>query len=234
MSVTSKPQSHDKPMAYRPTTFLRFNHREIAVVFSLFVFTALLMFTVGVLVGKGLSQPRVEWRSDRNGDVPGVIAEAPPPIDGDAVANELENAVAETDAEPANAPALAQPILIAPSPAPAHEVTKPKSELHGFKSWFKPSAIANLPKHTQDGRFTVQVGSYANREDAEERVAGLKKLGFTGSYITSKEIGEKRETWYRVWLGNYLDLESAQKSGQALQDRGEVRNYLVRKTTSVD
>ena len=34
---------------------LRFDHKEIFVIFSLFVFVSLLMFTVGILVGKGLS-----------------------------------------------------------------------------------------------------------------------------------------------------------------------------------
>lgn len=40
----------------RPT--LRFDRREIAVVFSLFVFISLLMFTVGILVGKSITQSR--------------------------------------------------------------------------------------------------------------------------------------------------------------------------------
>lgn len=39
---------------------LRFDHREIAVIFSLFIFVSLLMFTVGILVGKGLTQAKYE------------------------------------------------------------------------------------------------------------------------------------------------------------------------------
>jgi cell division protein FtsN len=39
---------------------LRFDHREIAVIFSLFVFVSLLMFTVGILVGKGLAQAKFD------------------------------------------------------------------------------------------------------------------------------------------------------------------------------
>src|SRR5947209_3699116 len=42
------------------TTALRFDHREIAVIFSLFIFVSLLMFTVGILVGKGLAQAKYE------------------------------------------------------------------------------------------------------------------------------------------------------------------------------
>lgn len=39
---------------------VKFDHREIAVIFSLFIFVSLLMFTVGILVGKGLAQARYE------------------------------------------------------------------------------------------------------------------------------------------------------------------------------
>ncbi|MEZ4749894.1 MAG: hypothetical protein R3B54_04500 [Bdellovibrionota bacterium] len=41
-------------------TALRFDHKEIAVIFALFVFVAMLMFTVGILVGKGLTTARLE------------------------------------------------------------------------------------------------------------------------------------------------------------------------------
>lgn len=41
---------------------LRFDAREIAVIFSLFIFVSLLMFTVGILVGKGLTQARYEGK----------------------------------------------------------------------------------------------------------------------------------------------------------------------------
>src|SRR4051812_11923043 len=47
---------------------LRFDHREIAVIFSLFIFVSLLMFTVGILVGKGLAQAKYE----------GVLLHLPP------------------------------------------------------------------------------------------------------------------------------------------------------------
>lgn len=45
---------------------VRFDHREIAVVFSLFIFVSLLMFTVGILVGKGLQQAKYEGQGGPN------------------------------------------------------------------------------------------------------------------------------------------------------------------------
>ncbi len=46
---------------------LRFDAREIAVIFSLFIFVSLLMFTVGILVGKGLTQARYEGKLPMGG-----------------------------------------------------------------------------------------------------------------------------------------------------------------------
>ncbi|NBX81960.1 hypothetical protein EBQ90_02595 [bacterium] len=37
---------------------MRFESREIAVILSLFIFVSLLMFTVGIVVGKGLAQAK--------------------------------------------------------------------------------------------------------------------------------------------------------------------------------
>ncbi|NDC23951.1 MAG: SPOR domain-containing protein, partial [Proteobacteria bacterium] len=65
---------------------------------------------------------------------------------------------------------------------------------------------------------------------ALERVQALKKMGFPHAYISTKALGENKETWYRVWLGYYPSFESAKASGDSLQARGEVKNYLVRKS----
>ncbi|MBY0371765.1 hypothetical protein K2X33_13860, partial [bacterium] len=44
----------------KPKSTLRFDSREIAVLFALFIFVSLLMFTVGIMVGKGLTQAKYE------------------------------------------------------------------------------------------------------------------------------------------------------------------------------
>lgn len=49
-----------------PQSSIKFDHREIAVIFSLFIFVSLLMFTVGILVGKGLAQAKLEGASEHH------------------------------------------------------------------------------------------------------------------------------------------------------------------------
>jgi cell division protein FtsN len=87
---------------------LRFDHREIAVIFSLFVFVSLLMFTVGILVGKGLAQAKFdpgggEARFSRTDPVDAtarIPASSPPKSSGTEVSSGLQATTPEVTKEP--------------------------------------------------------------------------------------------------------------------------------------
>ena len=286
---------------------LRFDHREIFVIFSLFVFVSLLMFTVGILVGKGLAQYKYEaglLPGDRRSPASAPVTEnasaapavptAPSPVENakqappaaaakpDAAPADSETDADEEPTNPASQPATvadeknAQSEGLPDSPSPDAKPTQdqanqplklipehPKDELAGENSLQEPkadggsedllknphiralleernaaaaarksktAAVVRVPASFNQGKFTVQVGSYPTKEDADQRVAQLKKLGFPYAYFSAKQLGDKKETWFRVWLGYYPDLPSAEKSGRTLQERGEVKNYIVRKT----
>ena len=301
---------------------LRFDHREIAVIFSLFIFVSLLMFTVGILVGKGLAQakyegvllhlptnapavaaPEAESTADTNPGAPlpssgtSVSTDAPKGPQGKelttAKAEEPNEEKAEekpAEKEKANGPAVASnglaneagptnatagknvPLELVPKNAkpgnlagnslrepgrnaeteallknpklralvdnekdPAGPTVSFGAAKRGAASTAPPSKAAAPANNAviqslASGPFTVQVGSYPTEKDAAERVEALKKLGFSHSYFSAKQWSDTKETWYRVWLGYYPDYESAKRSGRTLQERGEVTNYLVRKT----
>lgn len=277
---------------------VRFDHREIAVIFSLFIFVSLLMFTVGILVGKGLAQARYEGATQLSHDtkhsdrMPSAEHGAPPPGSlGSSITTDSHPA--PHDAKPtenthapdaahsehgehhgadthAAKPELhaehgAPPSSTVETPEDHHEgdqaktdlelvPAKPKRELHAgvnvpgkeVDSILKNPKIRGIleddphvqrrtasvpgkvPKSFPQGSYTVQVGSYPTQKDALDRVESLKKLGFPYAYFSAKELGEKKETWFRVWLGFFPDSESAKQGGELLQSRGEVKNYLVR------
>lgn len=317
---------------------LRFDHREVAVVFSLFVFVSLLMFTVGILVGKGLAQARYETMLARDSDKlrPSTHAASEPNNEADTSSEgeehegeaahsaveanakdsaasqnhspdakkgeesgaHKENKNAKQDAEAsetavakADAPQTAkasEPLKLIPkkqenpdlreglkdsgqmTAEAAHVLKNPKlkgifegeegrsrgtaSAPVNIESKANPTKVAakvaakevsKTPATTgsakseasnlgadslAQGKFTVQVGSYTAEKDAAERVEALKALGFTHAYFSAKELGEKRETYYRVWLGYFADPQKAEQSGQMLKDKGEVKNFIVRKT----
>lgn len=267
---------------------LRFDHREIAVVFSLFVFVSLLMFTVGILVGKGLAQAKYEAVLLRDTErlrasspvtppshpptgmnaqpgtvVPDVQTAPAAPDAVEASANPAENrAPAEAPAGGTEVAKKDEPLKLVPQQqrppdayggslqeprtvsAEAANILKnpkikglfeedgaaPVEKKRNTASVPKPGAEKKAPQSLAQGKFTVQVGSYTSEKDAAERVEALKGMGFPHAYFSAKELGEKKETYYRVWLGYFNDSQSAQQSGQILQAKGEVKNFLVRKT----
>lgn len=195
------------------TRTLRFDRREVALVFVLFVFVALLMFTVGIVVGKGLAQARYEKllvalaqqaaiRPEEYGlgRPASSGGESTTPSDAAETGDRIQASLPREDAKPE------KPVETKPEPV-----------------------VEKFPASAPTGRYTVQVGSYPTEEDAKARVAALRAMGFPYAYFSTKTFRDVKDTWYRVWLGYFPDDASAKKSGEILQKRGEVKNYLVRK-----
>jgi len=245
-------------------TTLRFDHREVAVIFSLFIFVSLLMFTVGIVVGKGLAQAHIETVP-----APAPVAAAVPQAPAEMPSTSLkypaapqtppERAIAEAPVEPPAPeplrliPKTSLPVLssdpnaakqaeaLAKNPKirvllEGYQPPKPKTQAPDPAKAGDPRATASVPSIAPAppsfaaGPFTVQVGSYPTKTDAVDRITSLKTLGFPHAYLSVKKFGDGKEIWYRVWLGYYPDMETAKKSGEYLQQRGEVNNYLIRKS----
>lgn len=264
----------------------RFDHRELTVIFSLFIFTSLLMFTIGVVVGKSLGPNKLttvaaqsEESAHNNPTKEGETHQVATHDTGTSVSTDhaptsnknehgptthLDNLTAEvsepvkehknqeTTPKAHSTPPTAELELIPEKPRTGdvratladltdqEEVGKvlsnPKvQELLETSSAPKPKpkkrAIASTsPQSFPEGTYTVQVGSYPSQADATMRVDQLRKLGYPFAYLSTKELGDKKEPWYRVWLGYFPDSESAKANGELLQQRGEVKSYLVRRS----
>lgn len=270
---------------------IRFESREIAVILSLFIMVSLLMFTVGIVVGKGLAQAKFEGNSspvaslDLNERAPssaGTSVSANPPIVHPPSPAETPLKVKESEPQeetaqfnpseplelkpkksgslsvhenvpvdlnnPETVKLLKNPKLKdlfedenKPLPEPKKVVAKKEQGSDGMiEGDFTrlqdtreiASAHEKLPPSFAKGPYSVQVAAYSDESQAKERVDALKKLGFSHAYLSAINLGENKETWFRVWLGYYPSFESAKQGGQALQARGEVKNFLVRKSES--
>jgi cell division protein FtsN len=66
-----------------------------------------------------------------------------------------------------------------------------------------------VPKKPENAKakYTVQVASYHSKKDAEDLKNSLDKMGLLANVVESKISG--KGTWFRVRLGNHLDLETA-------------------------
>lgn len=75
------------------------------------------------------------------------------------------------------------------------------------------------------GNFTIQVGSYSDVSQANERVSALRAAGFEAR-AAAVEI-PKRGTWYRVQAGRFQTREEAARFGAQLRARGAADSVLV-------
>jgi len=293
----------------KQTSGLRFESREVAVILSLFIMVSLLMFTVGIVVGKGLAQAKFDGNvqvaesesherspssTETHSEAPhkpalGTSVSANPPISNPPIAHApaptSQEHVANTEAPSLKLDAEeesfkpSEPLELKPKKSSSLKVhndieayldnpetlkllknpklkdlfetekqaaprkviakkTKGSDEIieGDFTNLQDSRTVASIkekiPTSFAAGPYSVQVAAYSEEAQAKERVETLKKLGFPHAYLSAINLGENKETWFRVWLGYYPSFESAKQGGEALQARGEVKNFLVRKSES--
>jgi cell division septation protein DedD len=133
-------------------------------------------------------------------------APAPPtptsPTSDDAAPADEPSAAAEADAPtPADTDSDAQP---APAPAPAVAPMRPP-----------PGAEDAAAPRPAPGEFTVQVGAYQERTEADGLSRKLRGAGFR-PYIVEADIPQKG-IWYRVRVGKFTDREAADRYRKDLE-----------------
>ena len=78
----------------------------------------------------------------------------------------------------------------------------------------------------RSGGYSVQVGAYSSREEAEEILAEMKRHGYSGE-LRTKRIGDKNLV--AVWLGVFPSLESARSFSGKLQSRHRREGIVVKR-----
>ena len=156
--------------------------------------------------------------------------EVKPAATEQAETNESKNAVAppvinpkpkEEAGQPANTAAKgdSKPVTIPPtmtgraghSDTAKPETTKPA-----------PAPVASTPNN---GNMTIQVASFDNQAQANERVARLKSDGIDARVVRA-EI-PKKGTWYRVQIGGFSTRQEAENYGAQLRSKGKVQDFIV-------
>ncbi|MGB9178745.1 MAG: SPOR domain-containing protein [Pyrinomonadaceae bacterium] len=117
-------------------------------------------------------------------------------------------AVAESSLAPLN------PGPVSPAPAVV-ESKKEEAE----------TVVADKATTQTDGKFTIQVGSYPDNAQAQERIDKLSSGGLEARVVRT-EI-PKRGTWYRVQVGRFLSREEAARVGSQLRSKGTIQDFVV-------
>lgn len=98
-----------------------------------------------------------------------------------------------------------------------------------------PAAVATAPAASTTttapavdqgtGNFTVQVGSYNNAAQADERVSQLRSNGIEARVVRA-EI-PRRGTWYRVQAGRFASQTEAARYATELKGKGATSDFVV-------
>lgn len=131
----------------------------------------------------------------------------------------------QPDTSAARASPSPSPRITASPPIPAHQATvpqmssaaaPPEPDTAAQPSSYVVTPAADTPATPQPAqqslRFHVQVGIFNTREDAQALVQRLQSLG----YIATAAAGDV----YRVWVGGYLDRETAERLAANLRKAG--------------
>ena len=106
-----------------------------------------------------------------------------------------------------------------PTPEPPAEKITPSPPTSAVKNEAKPvkktapkvEALASV-----EGRFTIQIYSESTLREAEEKIDGLRKLGFD-AYIQKIRPGIK--LWYRVRIGAFNSRDEAKKAADEVNSK---------------
>lgn len=115
-----------------------------------------------------------------------------------------------------------------PSPtAPARAETG-QAEVAGAEN---TSATPNTPQagSVEDGAlFTIQVGSFDEPSQANEKVSALRAAGFEARVVESETA---RRVWYQVQCGRFLTREEAARFGAQLRARRLAAETIIAELT---
>jgi cell division protein FtsN len=196
-----------------------YDRKEVLVLLLLAVMVTLFAFTLGLHMGK-----RVVTKTVHTGAAPVDPAETNP----DAIPNRQELTEQAKNAPEAVEESLDQELhnevarngLKMEVPRQVDLPKETKSEKHAA-----PTAIAAAKRHAPSGRYTLQVGSYADLKQAREQVDALEAAGIE-PLLRSIQIKGKG-TWYRIYLGGFNTKEEAEKAGARFRESHMIDSFII-------
>ncbi|MGH9832345.1 MAG: SPOR domain-containing protein [Blastocatellia bacterium] len=204
----------------------------IAVVFAVLVFLA--YYFLGDFIAKRKGQENNLASGNGQTANPGAPVTTTSPL---AAPNSANNSGAATNnTATADAPKTSiTPPIVAPKP-PDQEAANPKSgkelAIQPIEGRFGPSKSPK-PAPTAPpaaapvnrGNLTIQIGSFNDQAQANERAARLKSAGFDARVVRADIPG--KGTWYRVQVGGFASREEATSYGNQLRAKNLAQDFIV-------
>jgi cell division septation protein DedD len=149
-----------------------------------------------------IAAPNLASNTDTN-QIP-VVTPKPP----DSIAQ--QNPKANNESKPVNIPPITNPDALAGRIGRADP----------------PKPAPQIPSAPNKGNLTVQVGSFRDQAEANERAARLKSAGAADARVVKVEIPGKG-VWYRVQVGGFSSREEAMSYGGQLRSKGVASDFIV-------
>jgi DedD protein len=206
---------------YREKSYyeIQLDHKQLIVVFFAVVAICVVMFLLGVMVGKGRAVSAL--------DVP--VAQAQVPVQE----KETEGPVEEKQSQaPAGVPspeakkttaaaASAKPAATQTTPAPAKAAAATPTPGAGAFN------VSDLPLNIKEG-FSIHIQSYADRKEAQDMRGKLKEAGYP-AYVDSRVVSDKGRT-YSVRVGKFVNEADALKVKAKLEKEQNLKKtWIIRK-----
>jgi len=112
-------------------------------------------------------------------------------------------------------PEPAVPVPVVPEPAP-------QSSQRSASPRPASPAAASIP---ENGDWTIQVASFNNKGQADERLASLRGSSLPARVARVDLPG--KGTWYRVQVGGFGSREEGARYGNQLRSRGAIQDFIV-------
>jgi cell division septation protein DedD len=124
---------------------------------------------------------------------------------------------------------IKQPEIDKPSSSVAKEaqrVADGKAPVADQKEIRRPTSILPSVATSSIGKYTIQVASYANEDEAKAHASELKQKGWNAFYLPA-EISSK--TWFRVSIGLFTDQKSAGSFREELMKQSAISSSIIQK-----
>lgn len=108
----------------------------------------------------------------------------------------------------------------------AEKLAEGKAPSDGAKEEKKATPTLPSVANSAVGKYTVQVGSYLDENEAKTRAADLKGKGWNAFYLPAAVKGK---TWYRVLVGLFNNQELAKEFRTKFMKEANTQNALVQK-----
>lgn len=227
-------------------------NKHIVFLFTGFLVLFILVFALGVIVGKGLSDSRVAVsESNQENNITGVqkYSETAQPeeyqreTDQEELHDILEDVKSQDTGDTQEADTVTVVEDFGDEPVQEDEQEEGKKielseDTNVNLKVEKPEITSNtaltplnsvstvLPQIDPNGQYTVQIASFKNEADAKKLQNKLKSAGYP-AFIKQAIIGQ--ETWFRLRVGTFADKDQAKTYGDILlkKESGTVQSVYV-------